>query len=172
MATSPHIKLPNALTSPWLNFMNAVYAENGLQADRIETYELLPNYMLRGIFGCTDIGIFPNRCEGGTNLVMMEYMACAKPVIAANTSGHRDIASDDNALLLNDLKNISLYDGHDRLMARWQEPSLDELVDKLEYAYHNREAIQKIGRKAGEDMKRYTWEQTAKNLLRIIGMSE
>lgn len=172
MASSPHIRLPNAMTSPWLEFMNAVYRENGLQTDRIETYELLPNYMLRGVIGCTDIGVFPNRCEGGTNLVMMEYMACAKPVIAANTSGHRDIVSNRNALLLNDLKNICLYDSHDRLMARWQEPSLDELVDNLEYAYRNRAEIRKIGRNAGEDMKQYTWEHTAKRLLQLMGMSD
>ena len=63
--------------------MQSVYEINGLDAKRIKTYELVPSYQLRGIYGCTDIGIFPNRCEGGTNLVMMEYMACGKPVIAA-----------------------------------------------------------------------------------------
>ena len=172
MASSPHIKLPNAVTSPWKQFMNAVYEVNGLQANRIETYELLPNYMLRGIIGCTDIGIFPNRCEGGTNLVMMEYMACAKPVIASNTSGHRDIVTKDNALLLNQLKDIYLFDRNEKLIGRWQEPSLDELVDKIEYAYHHRDAIQQLGKKAGNDLKRFTWKQTAKELLGIMGISD
>jgi glycosyltransferase involved in cell wall biosynthesis len=170
MASSPHIKLPNALTSPWRQFMNAVYEVNGLRADRIETYDLLPNYMLRGVIGCTDIGIFPNRCEGGTNLVMMEYMACAKPVIASNTSGHRDIVNAENSLLLEELKDIGLFDPKEKLIARWQEPSLEELVEKIEYAYHNRDAIRQIGQRAGEDMKMYTWEKSAKELLRLIGM--
>ena len=169
MASSPHIKLPNAVTSPWTQFMHAVYEKNGLRAERIETYELLPNYMLRGVIGCTDIGVFPNRCEGGTNLVMMEYMACAKPVIASNTSGHRDIVNAENALLLDELKNICIYDRSDKMIARWQEPSLDQLVDKIEYAYHNRDAIRRLGQKASQDMKQFTWKHAAMNLLRAIG---
>jgi glycosyltransferase involved in cell wall biosynthesis len=170
MAGSPHIELPNIQTSSWEQFLKAVYELNGLDASRIETYELIPNYQLRGIYGCTDIGVFPNRCEGGTNLVMMEYMACAKPVIASNTSGHRDVVTNENALLLNDLKNINLHDQNNHLIARWQEPSLEELVDKIEYAYHNRDALHRIGLKAGAGMKKFTWEQSAKDLLRLIGV--
>lgn len=172
MASSPHIKLPGTMPSSWKKFMEAVYEKNGLMADRIETYELLPNYLLRGVFGCTDIGVFPNRCEGGTNLVMMEYMACAKPAIASNTSGHRDIVTQNNALLLNQLKNLNLYDLNKKLIGRWQDPSLDELVDKIEYAYHHREEIRKIGQKAGEDLKKFTWKRTAKRLLGILAIPE
>ena len=49
---------------------------------------------------------------------------------------------------------------------------LDELVDKIEYAYNHREEIRKIGQKAGEDLKRFTWERTAKRLLGILGIPE
>jgi len=170
MASSPHIKLPNVETSPWEKFMSAVYEANDLALHRIKTYELLPNYLLRSIYACTDLGVFPNRCEGGTNLVMMEYMACAKPVIASYTSGHRDVATNENALLLNALKDINFYGRNKKLLARWQEPSLDELVFKIEYAYHHRDEIHQIGQKAGEDMKKFTWEQSAKDLLQRIGM--
>ena len=170
MTNSPHIKLPDGPIRSWEQYMRSIYELNGLVDSRIKTYELVPNYHLRGIYGYTDIGIFPNRCEGGTNLVMMEYMACAKPVIASYTSGHCDVVTNQNALLLNNLKDIHLYDQNNKLIARWQEPSLEELVEKIEYAYHNREAIHQIGQKAGEDMKKFTWEQSAINLLRTIGM--
>jgi len=172
MASSPHIKLPNCDTNSWERYMAAVYKTNDLQADRIKTYGLLPNYILRSIYGCTDVGIFPNRCEGGTNLVLMEYMACGKPVIASYSSGHRDVITQDNAMLLNDLKNINIYDQNKNLIAKWQEPSLDELVSIIEYAYHHREEIHHIGQKAGEDMKKFTWEKTARALLRIIGIDD
>ena len=33
-----------------------------------------------------DAGLFPNRCEGGTNLVAMEAMASGLPVILSGTS--------------------------------------------------------------------------------------
>ena len=172
MASSPHIKLPDVQTNSWQQFMQSVYEINGLDAKRIKTYELVPSYHLRGIYGCTDIGIFPNRCEGGTNLVMMEYMACGKPVIAANTSGHCDVVTNENALLLNDLKNFCLHDRDSKLIARWQEPSVEELVDKIEFAYHNRGALYRIGVKAGEDLQKFTWEQTARDLLRKVGMGD
>ena len=39
------------------------------------------------VYQNTDVGIFPSRCEAGTNLVMMEYMACGKPAIATVGTG-------------------------------------------------------------------------------------
>jgi glycosyltransferase involved in cell wall biosynthesis len=124
--------------------------------------------MQRDIYKQTDIGIFPNRCEGGTNLVLMEYMACAKPVIASNTSGHKDIVTAENALLLNDLRDISITGPDNQLIARWQEPSVDELVAQIEYAYHHREEIQKIGVKAGQDLQKFTWGHSAQHLLDLL----
>ncbi len=40
----------------------------------------------------TDIGLFPNRCEGGTNLVAMEYLSCGRPIVANLATGHADLA--------------------------------------------------------------------------------
>ena len=59
-----------------------------------------PPELQRELYRNTDVGVFPNRCEGGTNLVLMEYMACGKPVIASCTSGHRDIVSEEMRFLL------------------------------------------------------------------------
>lgn len=39
----------------------------------------------------TDIGLFPNRCEGGTNLVLMEYLACGKRAVANLATGQADL---------------------------------------------------------------------------------
>jgi glycosyltransferase involved in cell wall biosynthesis len=97
----------------------------------------------------------------------MELMACGKPAVVANTSGHRDIVSEHNALLLNNLKNIQIVDAR-KLTSRWQDPSLDELITAIEFAYHHREAIKKIGVKTGEDLKAFTWENTALKLLRVL----
>lgn len=38
------------------------------------------------------VGLFPNRAEGGTNLVLMEAIACGLPCIASAHTGHMDIA--------------------------------------------------------------------------------
>jgi hypothetical protein len=39
----------------------------------------------------TDCGLFPNRCEGGTNLVAMEYASIGRPIVANALTGHADI---------------------------------------------------------------------------------
>jgi glycosyltransferase involved in cell wall biosynthesis len=154
----------------WQDLMNHTYALNGLDPARIQTLVLVANAKQREIYQHTDLGVFPNRCEGGTNLVLMEYMACGKPVIASNTSGHKDIVSPQNALLLNDLRDIHIMGPDGRLIARWQEPSVDELVAQIEYAYHHREKIKTIGQRAGTDLKKFTWARSARQLLDLMGL--
>jgi glycosyltransferase involved in cell wall biosynthesis len=152
----------------WNENMLRTYVQNGLDPARIVTCNLVPNEQLRKLYAQTDIGIFPNRCEGGTNLVMMEYMACGKPVIASNTSGHKDILTPENALCLNALRDLTVVDPNGETVCRWQEPSLDELLDQLEYAYQHRAAIADIGRRAGEALKKYTWQHAAQRLVGFI----
>ncbi|UCD82316.1 MAG: glycosyltransferase family 4 protein [Desulfobacterales bacterium] len=169
MAHSQHIKFEYQ-NQPWQDLMRHTYVLNGLDPARIQTLDLVANEEQREIYRHTDLGIFPNRCEGGTNLVLMEYMACGKPVIASNTSGHKDIVSPQNALLLNDLRDVHITGADGGLMACWQEPSLDELVAQIEYAYHHREEINTIGQRAGEDLKKFTWSHSAQQLLDLIGV--
>ncbi len=167
MGTSPYIKYEYQKGS-WLEVMRHIYRINDLDLQRIITLDLVPHDELREIYKQTDVGLFPNRCEGGTNLVLMEYMACGKPVIAANSSGHRDILSENNALLLNDLTDIHIVDANKELISRWQDPSLDEIISALEFAYHHRDEIQKIGARAGKDLKEFTWQKSALQLLSVL----
>jgi hypothetical protein len=53
-------------------------------------------------------------------------------------------------------------------IAHWYEPSLDEIVSSLEYAYFNREAIRKTGKAAGEFMKSFTWDKAVDKLVDIF----
>src|SRR3546814_14756814 len=41
-----------------------------------------------------DVALFPNRAEGGTNLVAMEAMACGVPTILSANTGHPDIVAE------------------------------------------------------------------------------
>lgn len=167
MTHSPHIRFEMHPGS-WQELMARTYAANGLDPARTVTCDLMPADLQRELYRNTDIGVFPNRCEGGTNLVLMEYMACGKPVIASYTSGHTDVVTPGNALLLENLTNNHIIGANGQLLARWQEPSLDELVSKLEYAYHHRGDIRQLGRKAGDDMKAFTWEHSAERLLALL----
>ncbi len=167
MQQSGHIKF-NPSGNTWREIMSNIYALNEIDNGRIQTYPSIPYKKQRDIFKRTDLAVFPNRCEGGTNLVMMEYMACGKPVIASYTSGHKDILNSENSIMLTQLKNFDIFDENKKLIAEWQEPSLEELIDKIEYAYNNRGKIKEIGLKAGEHLKKFTWGNSAEQLIKSI----
>ncbi len=38
-----------------------------------------------------DVGLFPNRCEGATNMVLPEVMGCGIPCIVSQNTGHCDV---------------------------------------------------------------------------------
>lgn len=168
MQQSTHIKV-KAKGSTWQEFMSDLYYTNKLDGDRIITLDVVDNKKLRNLYAATDLGVFPNRCEGGTNLVLMEYMACGKPVVATYATGHTDVLSDNHALLLKENKPFHLMH-RNRLWADWVEPSLDELVAEIEYAYFHRDEIKRIGKNAGEFMKKFTWEKSAETLLNLINI--
>ncbi len=152
----------------WQDKMESLFQANEIDSSKIFSLPLVPNGKMRELYLKSDVGLFPNRCEGGTNLVMMEYMACGKAVIASYNSGHKDILNESNSLQLKTMNDFRLFDDEKNLIADWSEPELDEIIEHIEYAYNNREEIEKIGKTAGEHLKRFTWSDTADNLLKII----
>lgn len=168
MGYSQHIRFEYNENESWANTMYRTYIENGLDPDRIITQELVPQTQQRDLYALTDVGLFPNRCEGGTNLVLMEYMACAKPVIASYNTGHTDIINDQNALLLKQQSPYNIVDAKGKLIARWHESSLDEIVGCLEYAYHHRNRLKSLATQAGGDLKSFTWAHSASRLLSFL----
>ncbi|MDP4176468.1 MAG: glycosyltransferase family 4 protein, partial [Bacteroidota bacterium] len=167
MAVSRHIKYERKGEN-WQQFMVNLLSANKIDGNRVFTLPLTPNEKMREVYLKSDIGLFPNRCEGGTNLVLMEFMACGKPVIASFNSGHKDVLTEQNSLPLKHMNAFKLNDNNGSLIADWNEPDLDEIVSKLEFAYYNRDRIKEIGRTAGENMKSFTWSHTADNLVKIL----
>jgi len=167
MAASNYIKFQLS-GKTWLDQMRYICAINDIDGEKIFTLPLTPNNKTRELYKKTSIGLFPNRCEGGTNLVLMEYMACGKPVIASYNSGHKDILNEENSYPLKSMKELKINDGSGNLVCDWQEPNLDEIVAFLEYAYSHRDEIKQTGKKAGKDMAELTWAKSASTLLERI----
>lgn len=166
MSASAYIDF-NPAPGDYTTMMNQLLYDNGLDMDRVITLSPYPNIMIARIYKNSDIGLFPNRCEGGTNLVLMEYMACGKPVIASYNSGHRDILSDKNSIKLEKMRTVTFSD-YEVDRALWDEPDLDETIAKLELAYQNRDSLKEIGKQAGEDLSKLTWEKTAREFYNIL----
>ena len=166
MSISPHIRF-SAQSGEYRTVMNNMLAENGIDTARVITLPPYPNIMMPRIYRNTDVGVFPNRCEGGTNLVLMEYMACGKPVIASYNSGHKDVLTERNSIPLVQMRPLSISN-NGRAIAVWEEPNLDELVSKLDWAYHHRDRLRTIGSQAGDDMEQLPWERTGRMFADVL----
>lgn len=132
---------------------------NGIPLDRVTLHPVLENTELCRVYQDSDIGLFPNRGEGGNNMVMCEYMACGRTVIASDMTGHADVITADNAL---PLTRYRPYHYRHYAEGLWFEPAVEEIVERLEYAYQNRRELRLKGLKATEDMAKLTWQDAAK----------
>lgn len=115
----------------------------------------LPPRMEHDIPACmhaTDIGLFPNRCEGGTNLFLMDYLACGKPVIANNSTGQSDVLEPSYALMAS---------GTD-------DEVVEAMVSGVEFLYASRDARRRMGERAAAFMKLFSWERTARHFMAAI----
>ncbi len=166
MAASPHIKY-EVKSEDYATAMYGILQDNGLDTGRIVTLLPRSNALMAKIYKNTDIGLFTNRCEGGTNLVLMEYMACGKPVIASYNSGHRDVINKDNSIMINNMKPIDISKSGTKI-AEWDDPDLDETINHLEWAYQHRDELESFGSQAGNDLKELTWKKSAKQFVEII----
>jgi glycosyltransferase involved in cell wall biosynthesis len=168
MAASPHINYQFG-GEDYCIAMNKLLVANGIDISRVITLPPKANIAMARIYKNTDCGLFPNRCEGGSNLVLMEYMACGKPAIVSNTSGHRDVANATNSLLLQALDPVSVAQDEE-IVAVWDEANLDEILAQLEWAYAHREALQTLGAVAGKSMESYTWQATARQFYDLLSL--
>ncbi len=164
---SPHIRC-DLSGEDHLEITGNLLAANGVDLDRVISVPARSNALMAKIYKNTDLGLFPNRCEGGTNLVLMEYMACGKPVIASLGSGHRDILSCENSRPIKTL-GVAEIRHEGGLVTRWDEPDLDETVEHLEWAYQNRDQLLPLGERAAADLSKLTWRRAAGAWLKLLG---
>ncbi len=166
MCASPHIRFTPE-SGDYHSLMRRTLVDNGITPERVITLPPYPNLVMTRIYRNSDIGVFPNRCEGGTNLVMMEYMACGKPVVGSYNTGHKDVLTTSNSLMLTQMRSLTVSANGHRI-AVWEEPNLEEVVANLDWAYHHREEIRAIGNKAAQDMTSLTWARTARLFLAAL----
>lgn len=140
-----------------------ILMKSGVDLNRVITIPTMPNPCMSQIYQNTDVGVFPSRCEAGTNLVMMEYMACGKPAIATIGTGQSDLINEKTGMPLENSKVCELLENSE-VVALWEEPSVDSIVDKLEWVFDNTQEAKKIGKEAASLMKDYTWGHMASKI--------
>jgi glycosyltransferase involved in cell wall biosynthesis len=104
-------------------------AENDIPRDSFVDAGPLSRTQIPKVFAECDLAVFPNRCEGGTNMVAMEAMACGVPVVLSANTGHLDLIRPGVCQTLDDQRPVADPDG---CRAGWGESSVDELVARME----------------------------------------
>ena len=137
---------------------------NGLPVDSVVDLGSMPNAMMPQVLREVDVAVFPNRCEGGTNLVAMEAMACGLPVVLADNTGQKDIIRPGCGYVLTNQRPVGQPGCED-----WGDSDPEELVARLEEVYANREEALRRGKAAADFMSGLTWANSIGNLLREIG---
>lgn len=131
----------------------------GLPIDRVIEIPPMINKLMPGIYAQAHIGLFPNRCEAGTNMVMCEFMACARPVIATDKTGHSDVftgCSDSGPYLLSN----GSYDH-----AGWFNCEVSDIISHLEHAYNNRSELAWRGLECRRLVERFSWRDAAMKIV-------
>lgn len=110
--------------------------------------------------------IFPNRCEGATNLVAMEAMACGVPVILSANTGHLDLIRDGNCLPLRRQQPVADPAGRRR---GWGESSVEEVLAHLETLYTDRATARSCaGRASAFVRQERTWRAFAETFVAAV----
>ncbi len=167
LKTSPHISgVPRRTDGGALNIQDWVLSE-GVNPDSFVDLGALTNAEMPAVLREMDVAIFPSRCEGGTNLVAMETMACGVPSILSRNTGHLDLFGDDTCYGI-DLQ-IPLGEVMGRKdMAGWGESSIEEMVQKLELAYAHRDQALQTGMNGANFMKSWSWSAQVDRLLDVL----
>lgn len=138
---------------------------NGLPAGSFIEVGPLPNWAMAPLYRDADLAIFPNRAEGGTNLVAMEAMACGVPCALSANTGHLDLIAEDRCYPLTRQKPVKggspFYSGY----GGWGESDVEEILAVMEQAYQNRDEARRRGVAASDWMQReWTWEKRMEEL--------
>jgi len=160
MAGSPFITYQHD-AEDFLDLPERTIIANGLDRSRVIVNPLIDNTSIRTLFAGTHLGLFPNRCEGGNNMVMCEYMACGRSVIASDSSGQADVINANIAYPLTRYRPMVVTSAGVS-SAVWEEPALDEVVELLESAYWHRDELPAKGARAAAEMERLTWGGAAR----------
>jgi glycosyltransferase involved in cell wall biosynthesis len=169
-AQSPHVDGPPPLSAAGHADLGPWFTRHGIPIDAACVLSRLPQYQLARLLREADVALFPNRCEGGTNLMAMEAMASGVPTILATNTGHLDIMVEGACYPLNSQRPIA--SPSPRLgMTGWGESSVDEIVEMLELVWSDRETAREVGRRGAEYMAAHTWDARVDGLIELLGLA-
>ena len=153
-----HNPWPQTMASMKKSWLVSDTPIDALPPERVISLPPMPNAKMAEIYKLAHVGLFPNRCEAGNNMVMCEFMASGRTVIASDATGHRDVLCPAAFKL-----STGDYDP-----AGWFNPPISDILTHLEYAYAHRAELTWRGNLCAEFVRQFTWDACAKTILREL----
>ena len=139
--------------------VRAWVVRNGIPEANVRCLGPTEPRILAAVLRRADVAVFPNRAEGGTNLVAMEAMASGVPTIMSSAMGHADLADESRCFVLPQVSDAPkgskvVEPGRD-----WARCTPSDVVRALD-AVHNDEkvALERAARGAAFVRSEMTWE--------------
>lgn len=139
---------------------------NGVPADALVCLGPTPNIAMPHVLREADLGLFPSRCEGGTNPDAMECMACGVPVILSANTGHLDLLEASDVALALTRQTAVGQPGLDA--GGWGESDVEEILDRLEQVWTDRSAATALGLRGSSLVSAMTTAHQTERLMRAI----
>ena len=173
IAASPHVQgAPERgradAIGPWL-------AANGVPASNVFLLPCMVNRQFPNLMKQADVAVFASRCEGGTNLMAMETLACGVPTLVSANTGHLDLLAMGlgHALpmgqaglgrVASDVLNA--YGGDP--LGLWGETDPDELLQWWLRIAADRENWSRLGREHAGEVRSLSWRESMRRLLLLL----
>lgn len=145
-----------SMSQSWL--INAAKPFDGIPEKQVVKLPPGENRLMPLVYEQCDVGLFTNRCEAGTNLVLMEFMASGRAVIATDATGHKDVLTGPGPLRLT---QGSIDE------AGWFNCDVSDVLTQLEHAYTHRAELPDRGEQCRAAVEAWTWEKAAKEIVRV-----
>ncbi|WP_338430024.1 glycosyltransferase [Synechococcus elongatus] len=142
--------------------------ENGLPEDSFYCLGFTPNIQMPYVLREAHAAIFPNRAEGGTNLVAMEAIACGIPALLSKNTGHLDLI---NRFGIDALAAQAPVTPHQPYVGTegWGQSDPDEVVVWLEKVYQNYQEYKAIALSRSDAIRQtMSWETQVKEMMNVI----
>jgi glycosyltransferase involved in cell wall biosynthesis len=145
-------------------------ADNGLPPDAFHDLGFLGRHQIAETLWECHAAVFPNRCEGATNLVAMEAMACEVPTVLSANTGHLDlIRGGDDAGEVYPLTRQTPVPDRNGTRIDWGESDVEELVERLEEIHADRQAAKARAARAAAFVRgERTWRHFAETFVRVV----
>ena len=154
--------------SPWLE-------ANGIPSSNVFLLPCVVNRQLPHLIKQADVAVFASRCEGGTNLMAMETLACGVPTLISANTGHLDLLAMGfgHALPMGEAGRgrvssdaLKAYGGDP--LGLWGETDPDELLQWWLRIAAERKTWCSIGRKHASAVRSLSWRESMRKLLMLV----